>query len=195
MIDQSIINQARSVLLDPFTQKWTVQGFGMLRCYLDADHVYRLNIWDGRLRYPGVSMIHDHPWHFESYVLVGSLKNLRYRHSGDGQPYDAMKIITGEGGAQIEELKPVLLTRGIAEWYDAGKTYHQRADEIHETDAVIGTVTLNKRERVHGDVATVFWPKGKQWVTAEPRAATPDEIKRAVRMTYVHILTELEHAA
>ena len=36
----------KTLLEHPNELRWTVQGFGMLRCYLDPDKTYRLNIWD-----------------------------------------------------------------------------------------------------------------------------------------------------
>src|SRR5258708_2352757 len=56
-------------------REWSVQGFGMLRTYLDEQHTYRLNIWTDELASPGVSLIHDHPWHFHSWILAGKLTN------------------------------------------------------------------------------------------------------------------------
>jgi hypothetical protein len=40
------------ILANPFDYKWTIQGFGMLRTYLDSEHSERLHIWDPDIAVP-----------------------------------------------------------------------------------------------------------------------------------------------
>ena len=68
----------RDVLEHPYPREWTVQGFGMLRTYLDPDKRFRLNVWHSKLAIPNVSIVHDHPWHFTSWVMGGNFTNVRY---------------------------------------------------------------------------------------------------------------------
>lgn len=69
---------------------WTMQGIGFLR--LRIDDSTRLHIWDSRLRQPGVSDIHDHTqWAFTSYVISGSIINVRYTIDPIGQPHKMAK--------------------------------------------------------------------------------------------------------
>lgn len=158
----------------------TVQGFGMLRTYLDADKVWRLNVWHASIAVPNVSTIHDHPWDFQSLVVAGTFRNLRYypaRHPEDGVPHSHMRIKTGEGGGPAGDPMTTRLVAGPTEIYRAGTVYRQRAEEIHESGYADGTVTLNeRRRRPDGEHANVFWREG-HWVDAEPRQATWDEVR------------------
>jgi hypothetical protein len=164
---------------------WTVQGFGMLRCYpdrLDSSKRFRLNIWDSRLMVPGVSVIHDHPWSFDSWIINGDFYNIRYVEDAfSGDEYSFMVIKTGEGGGPDGSAGMMRLRPAPAEHYSTGEKYHQDPTEIHMSAYANGTVTLNDRTRVgDGEHARVFWPRGQSWVDAEPRKATRDEIERVV---------------
>jgi hypothetical protein len=172
----------RTAYEDPRTYEWSVQGFGMMRMYFDAGTRWRLNVWDSDLAVSNVSTIHDHPWHFQSYVIHGSLHNHRYyfeKQAGVGKDYKWMHILTGVGGGPLAkaEVHTARLVKGNLECYSTGDTYKQRADEIHETRPGDGTVTLNERVRVPGEShARVFWPAHLEWVDAMPRPATAHEI-------------------
>jgi hypothetical protein len=48
---------------------------------------------------------------------------------------------------------------------------------IHETDAEDGTVTIIRKTPTGDDSARVFWKVGTTWGSAEPRPATPDEVR------------------
>lgn len=168
----------REVLRSPHGREWSVQGFGMLRTYLDAEKRFRLNIWDSQLAVPGVSTIHDHPWHFTSLVINGGFSNLRYLQSEtEGAEYNWNLIQTGPGGGKGEIGGVTKLVRQEPEHYSPGEMYLQLANEIHESFYADGTVTLNDRTRLpDGDHARVFWPLGSEWVDAMPRAATEWEV-------------------
>lgn len=176
------------VLTAPFEHgAWTVQGFGFLRTYFGPagePKRFRLNLWDHRFSVPGVSTIHDHPWHFNSIIVGGAFCNQRYEMSTDYQSATHMftTIKTGEGGGPIKTPpKLVILTPLAPELYTPGDTYHQEAWEIHETIFADGTVTLNERMPVaDGEHARVFWPCGSEWVDAEPRPATREEVSDGV---------------
>lgn len=189
----------RRLLLDsvdrPGIRRWTVQGFGMLRCYLDDDKRFRLNVWDDDLAVPGVSTIHDHPWHFNSWIISGSFVNRRYvtevpisldpSKPSDtditGRVVDCMRIRTGEGGGPAGKIARGVLYQLPDEHYTAGDIYHQDAHEIHESLPLDGCVTLNDRCRLpDGEHALVFWSAGQKWVDAEPREATLGEIIRTL---------------
>lgn len=155
--------------------EWSVQGFGMLRTYLPLD--MRLNIWSRALRIPNVSLIHNHPWHFDSYIERGSVGNRRFLEINDKPPTHCRAIIKpGLGGGIREPRSPVCLRALATEFYYSGDTYHQDAHEIHLSDPVDGTVTVNARTRIGADEATVFWPLHTEWISAEPRPATDEEV-------------------
>lgn len=173
---------ARSIFDKPFTYEWTVQGFGMLRTYLDAEKRYRLNVWHKSLAVPGVSVIHDHPWDFKSLILAGQFYNTRYVEDvlNSEATHMGQRIRTGEGGGPEGKPFSVALAAVHREVYWDGDVYCQGAEEIHKSEYEDGTVTLNDRtRRPDPDHALVFWPYGEQWVDAEPRPATRDEIIRA----------------
>jgi hypothetical protein len=165
----------------PLTVRWTVQGFGMLRTYLPVpgnNKRFRLNVWNSALAVPGVSIMHDHPWDFDSWIINGKFRNVRYvadHFSGDDFKY--MTIKCGEDGCSMSEPAKVRLRALPTEHYKTGDTYHQDAHEIHASYYDDGTVTLNDRV---GDTehAKVFWADEPQgyWVDAKPREATTEEI-------------------
>lgn len=166
---------------------WTVQGFGMIRTYLDEAKQYRLNVWTPALRVPDVSEIHDHPWTFQSWIMCGRLTNTRFNvatpltmpHS---LPFQHVVIKTGEGGGPVGEVDSVYLNAMRPEVYEAGDTYTQQMSEIHITKTVPGTVTLNDRSApTAAHEANIYWPRGP-WVNAEPRPATQEEVFAAVRL-------------
>lgn len=160
---------------------WTVQGFGMIRTYLDPDKRWRLNIWDDRLGTPDVSVIHDHPWSFTSYVLAGEVKNVRYRVVEGSPTHHYQEIVTGEEGGPKGAIASCCMGFDLPEDYRAGEWYSQKLDEIHHIECVRGTVTLNDRTKpILAHTARVFWPLGTKWVDAKPRPALQRELDAAV---------------
>lgn len=167
--------------------QWSLQGFGMLRTYLDKDRVYRLQVWGKRYRVDNVSLIHDHPWNFKSTIIAGKIFNTRYQLR-PYKPDQAMKrgeslfnekvIVAGEGGGVEGETQTVILNEQPFEEYSQGDTYTQRWNEIHKSEYIDGSVTIIEREwpKKDRDRALVYYPNGEQWVSAEPRPATPEEI-------------------
>jgi hypothetical protein len=187
----TLLKDIERIILDPPACKWTTQGLGMLRTYLDEKRVYRLNIWDNRLKRPGVSTVHDHPWDFRSWIIAGSIANIRYVETGEQTPETAhsyVEIKCGPGGGRVKPQGDIDLQKMLPEVYGPGQTYVQRRDEIHETFAWDGTITVIERV-FHPDTehARVFWPRGRQWVDAEPRAATESEIRHAVDMAWLRL--------
>ena len=61
----------KQVMENPFNYEWELQGFGMLRTYIDKDT--RLQIWLKDFIVPGVTDIHTHPWDFESFIYKDKL--------------------------------------------------------------------------------------------------------------------------
>lgn len=164
----------RAILKNAAHYDWSLQGFGMLRLHL-SDAV-RLNVWDSRYQVPNVSMMHTHPWDFESTVIVGELRNNRYVKDRHGDLFECAEIKPGPGGGIRNSLGNVGLHRRPVEIYISGEAYRQSHDEIHISLPADGTVTLNRRKRVGDDIAQVFWPLGQEWVSAEPRPALPEEV-------------------
>lgn len=177
----------RLVLSKPDAFDWSIQGFGMLRLYLPGG--LRLHIWDPSQAVPDVTNIHDHPWDFESRVIWGFLVNRTYRIV-DGDPtHDEHRIRCGHGAMEcahpltgdVGRPRPVRLELADEAQGGAGMCYWQRAAQIHESRPTPGTVTVIRRV-FHEDTehALVYAPKGAGWVSAEPRRATPDEVRHFV---------------
>lgn len=169
----------KGVLTFPLAYRWTVQGFGFLRTYFPpGSKRFRLNVWHNDLTIPGVSIIHDHPWSFDSWVIKGAFRNERFDVHWDGDKYAWMKIKCGvEGGSVGNNPGQIRLRPRDIEHYVPGDKYHQDAEEIHRSAFDDGTVTLNDRT---GDteMPRVFWPAGESWVDAMPREATDYEVSK-----------------
>jgi hypothetical protein len=188
----------KSVLMNPLSAQWTVQGFGMLRTYLPFTpnpKRFRLNVWNADLAVLGVSTIHDHPWDFTSWIINGAFRNIRFTEDHfSGDPFKFMTIKCGEDGCAMSDPSMVRLRAFPTEHYVAGDIYHQAANEVHTSDYDQGTVTLNDRV---GDTehARVFWadePKG-YWVDAKPRPATGGEVIRTTNLALQGWQDEIQH--
>lgn len=160
---------------------WTLQGFGMFRLYLSRK--VRLHVWNDKYRISAVSDIHTHPWSFTSEVLAGEIQNTRYAFTQTAIENSHVKqtIVCGMGGGKAEltnATREVLLWKTGVERYLPGAAYEQSPIEVHSTHAKPGTITLVTRVfQPDTELADVFFPIGTEWVSAEPRNATIDEIK------------------
>lgn len=150
----------KDVLTHPHNFDWTVQGFGMMRAYIPGpvyDKQFRLNIWDSTLAVPNVSVIHDHPWAFKSWIINGRFTNVRYIFNERlGDAYNYMTIKTGIGGGPDGPPKVMWLMARPPEIYVTGDTYHQ-------------TPSYNE-----------------QWVDAMPRKAMPWEREIVIQEALEH---------
>lgn len=175
---------AKEILMKPHDHPWSSQGMGFLRLYF-SDR-FRLHVWDERLRIPGVSMIHDHlQWDFESVVLSGELRNVRYKRAVRGHLYDRLLIQTGEGAKVISVEESITLAEQPPEIYKVGDMYRQTANEIHRTDADDSTVTLIERHRKGNDLANVFVRDGETWGSAKPQKASASMVDIVTRDAYM----------
>jgi hypothetical protein len=168
----------RKLLESPLTLDWSLQGFGMLRLYLSEE--VRVHVWDSRFRIPNVSTIHDHPWDFKSVVLCGQLINLRYAEDAlpglPAEDYKKALIKCGAGACVVNNAQECKLRELTREHYLPGDSYTQVAEEVHDTQARDGTITIVTRSfrKSNRDYATLYFKD--QWVSAEPRKAKPAEI-------------------
>jgi len=159
----------------PYPFEWTLQGLGMLRTYFGQS--LRLHVWDSRYSV-GASEMHTHPWDMESFVVVGGITNIRYGPGLDEIPnFWEQKIKCGAGGGLEGSPKKVSLREFSPQLIKPGETYKQEAWEIHTSHPHDGTVTLVQRTfKDDVDRAYVYWPLNQEWISAEPRSATPDEV-------------------
>lgn len=174
---KALLEESAKARSTPAALDWSLQGMGMLRLKLSP--TMRLHVWDSRYRWPGVSMVHDHlQWHLHSTIIAGRLNNIRYVESPDGVLFKYRTLRAGYGCTFVDDgPSEIRLLSGDVEEYTEGANYTQCAAEIHETDAVDGTVTIMTQRRTESDQARVFWPADREWGTAEPRPATIDEIR------------------
>lgn len=172
-------------ILDNWRQyQWQVQGFGMIRTYLDGPGEPRLQVWDQRLATWSNNAIHDHPWAFTSTIYAGVLYNQRFkvRPTEANDSYakgHTTEIIPGTRGGLLSErlvdrcrIEPLPI-----EVYSLGESYRQTHREMHLTKYLPGTVTLITRtEREEADIARVAWygGAGDQPPFVNPYPATPD---------------------
>lgn len=188
---QLLAHTFESVMSGYMPKGWSVQGMGMLRLYISD--IGRLHIWDSRLRYPGVSMIHNHSWDMSSTVISGEIANTRYEYvEGYGKAYYRKRIQCGPEYQEVEAPVLVSLRCGASEIYLAGQDYNQVANEIHRTDAFDGTITLMERQH-DGPLgqADVFWPEAELWGNAKPRPATMAEIAAVVKDALMKLTEEI----
>lgn len=161
---------------------WTVQGFGFLRTKIQG--VGRIHVWDSRLRTPLVSDLHSHPWPFRSTIISGELINQRFVDSeSGGLPYVRSRIATGEGGGLIGEPEEVSISDIFLDLYGPGDVYAQVQNDLHRTLAQDGTVTLIERPQGPPlEEALVYWPRGTEWVSAEPRRIEKWQMEPTIRL-------------
>ncbi len=170
----------KSILEHATDYTWSIQGLGMLRLYFSTE--LRLHVWDSKYQVKNVSKMHNHPWSFDSLVVAGQVSQQRYISNsldGGALAYETSVLQCGPGGCIKTQPNTVYLARQPYEQYKIGDSYRQDHAEIHESSPLDGTVTLVRRVFDAGDVdhANVYWRKGTEWVSAEPRPATQGEIR------------------
>jgi hypothetical protein len=170
----------KQILLNPLGFQWTLQGFGMLRCYISKE--IRLHVWHSGFSVPNFSPIHDHPWSFRSVILAGAINNQRYLPFyaptlSPTEEYLTTTIKCGAGGGMVkDEVGTIHLKRLPMERYGVGSWYTQDARELHESFPEDGSVSMIYREfQPDTEHARICWKTGP-WVSAEPRKAYTSEV-------------------
>jgi hypothetical protein len=172
---------ARHILSNCKNYHWTLQGFGMLRLHLPDNH--RLHVWNHHYAVCDVSTIHDHlQWGLHSTIIGGALVNriLEIDPNGDSHMVGVIKPGIQETPGKVlwrEPPKPCGLYEVSRRVYLPGEQYEQAPSVIHESLPEDGTVTLIRKTPTEDESARIFWPIQAEWVSAEPRAATRNEIE------------------
>jgi hypothetical protein len=177
MFDKLLVQK---IFESPYELEWSVQGLGMLRLYLSKE--VRLHVWDSSLKSEDVSVIHTHPWDFSSYVVAGQINNsiLAEKDSIYSVSHKKQKLHCGVGGGLVGEPENVQLEISSKNTFYEGQSYDEKAEEIHLSQALNGTVTIvERRFKDDEDHAFVYWEEG-EWGSAEPRKATSLEITRVL---------------
>ena len=168
----------KHVLENPFDYKWELQGFGMLRTYIDKDT--RLQIWLKDFIVPNVTDVHTHPWDFESFIYQGEITNHRWEESSglDGVKFDRCLILTGEN-AYVKERTQVILKVIDNQKYTRGMVYFHEKSVPHRIDFIDGTITILTKLNIQEDSLAYSYVMGidNEWVSAAPRPATKEEIQ------------------
>lgn len=169
----------KKILENPLNYKWELQGFGMLRIYLDKET--RLQVWSNKHQTKDVSIIHNHPWSFNSNIICGQMTNILYTEYEltENNNFYKSRILTGENAHQFNT-KETTLIESHRQTYSPNTHYFHHKDIPHRTEFIDGTVTIIRREDRNEDShADSYWEleKGKDnWVSAAPRLATEEEI-------------------
>jgi len=165
--------RVRHILEHAHEHPWRIQDIGLLALRLDDRREHRLHVWDRA----GVPPIHDHPYDFTSTVIVGELVNTRYVEDPSGVEYARERYALGD---EEERRDDTVRLVGTSETLRAGARYHQRADELHDSRPVPGTVTVLEFQPVSPDPPelTVCRRRGTPWVSGQARAATWAEVER-----------------
>lgn len=173
---------AKAILRHPEPFDWTIQGLGMLRT--KVGRALRLHVWADQAKYPGIagSATHTHPWDLESLILSGSVTDVELLERSEDYPrvnmYHKQQIECGPGGCAKGEIQPVYLQVATINYVQAADSYAHTADHIHRSEPKDGAVSIIYREPNKGaDLACVYWNADTEWVSAEPRAATTEEIR------------------
>lgn len=170
----------KAILEKAESYKWSLQGLGMLRLYLSNE--VRLHVWDDRYKIDHVSPLHTHPWNFDSEIVAGVVRQIRYEvydAACDHLPvYNRVLIKCGANACTMSDAEQVRLFGSTLERYEEGKSYNQVADEIHESFPENGTVTaITRTFKADTEHAYVLWQGNGGFVSAEPRPATPEEVQ------------------
>lgn len=169
----------KELLENPLDYEWEIQGFGMLRTYIDKDT--RVQIWHNDYKVPNVTDIHTHPWNFTSKIIQGVMRNIcfvetEHNDKSSRGTYNRCLILTGEN-AYVKEKTKVNLTKQTPSIYIKGTKYKHRKDVPHRTDYVNGTITVLTKKAINEDsLAYSYTPGDSDWVSAAPRIATKGEI-------------------
>ncbi len=163
----------RTILEHAEDYSWTMQEIGLLGLRLDDRREYRLHVWDPGYSH-GEPPVHDHPFDFTSNVIVGAMTNTRYEESDSGVEYIRIRYSrVDEDSRRTDSVRLTAMTSTFAE----GDHYSQRADELHDSRQVPGTVTIIRC--AFRDVAelTVCRRNESAWISGRSRPATGDEVK------------------
>ena len=189
---KELCKRAKHVMENPLEYSWELQGFGMLRTYIDKDT--RLQIWLKEFIVPNVTDIHTHPWDFESYIFQGEITNYCFSELppitpefNKGYEYDRCLILTGEN-AYVKERTRVLIMEAYSFRYTKGDNYKHSKLIPHRIDFIDGTITVLTKENIHPNSLAYSYVKDDgEWVSAAPRIATDEEV-----MTFILAANKLK---
>jgi hypothetical protein len=155
---------------------WRIQDIGLMALRLDERREYRLHVWHPSSS-AGDPPIHDHPYDFESTVIVGELTNTRFIEDPQGEELTRFRYSPGE---EDQRRSDKVRLSGRSQTLREGDAYSQLATELHESTQQPGTVTLIRCSWVDERPLTVCLRDERSWCSGQARDATPHEVKSFV---------------
>lgn len=133
-----------TVLADPLELDWTAYGGDhrdpeLLRLIVTED--INVHIWGGPDSCDGV--VHSHVRGFRSAVVCGELREWVYEDDPGGDPCEVRFTGRNGGGKVRTKTLPMRVTEAL---HPAGTTYERGTSEMHLTEALQGTVTVQRWE-------------------------------------------------
>ena len=185
MYDKKIWQVLEEATRNPRAREWTVQGLGLLRCYLDDKQSECLIIWSNALGSPRVPDIHTHPWDLGERVISGRIINARYKEVEPGLKHSQVywrRLLTSDGESS-EDVR-VWLRNTRDDYVYSGGHYTLDRGEIHQVLPDNGTVTICVPWRKKQSQGGSFVYARKQWESVAPRLATVGEIQHTIDLAY-----------
>jgi hypothetical protein len=164
----------RTILEHAQDYPWTMQEIGLLGLRLDDRREYRLHVWDPGSA-PGEPPVHDHPFDFSSWIIVGEMTNTRYEESDSGVEYFRTRYSRDDEDTRRTD---TVLLSAVASTFTEGDHYSQLADELHDSRQVAGTVTIFRMAFKDVSELTVCRREESAWSSGRSRPATGDEVKK-----------------
>lgn len=164
----------RNVLEHALDYPWRYQDIGLLALRLDQHRQYGLHVWAPD-RCMGRPPIHDHPYDFVSRIIVGELTNPRYAEDPSGAKYLRERYSPPDEESRTTDY--VQLSSEV-ETLMEGDEYAQRADELHDSRQLPGTVTLIHKTALRevGELTVCRLDDDSAWVSGVSRAPTTAEV-------------------
>jgi hypothetical protein len=163
----------RNILRHAREYPWRYQDIGLLVLPLDEHREYALHVWAPD-RCIGAPPIHDHPYDFESRIIVGELTNARYVEDPSGAKYLRERYSPSNEDSRIADY--VQLSCEV-ETFKEGDEYAQVAAELHDSHQLPGTVTIIHRGAFRqGGELTVCRLEKAAWVSGASRTPTTAEV-------------------
>ena len=159
----------RNILEHALDYPWRYQDVGLLSLRLDDHREYGLHVWDPD-RCIGTPPIHDHPFDFVSRIIVGELTNTRYVEDPAGAKYLRERYTPGNEESRVADY--VQLSSEVATLGE-GDEYAQRAEELHDSHQLPGTVTVIRRSAFGevGELTVCRLDERAAWVSGAARCA------------------------
>ena len=164
----------RNILQHPLEFPWRYQDIGLLVLRLDDHREDVLHVWAPD-RCIGTPPIHDHPFDFVSRIIVGELKNARYVESPSGAKYLRERYTPPNEASRTTDY--VQLSSEV-ETFGEGDAYAQRADELHDSHQLPGTVTVMHRGafQAMAELTVCRLDEKAPWVSGASRTPTSVEV-------------------